>query len=92
MNNFIPVEAYVNGKMKIWHIDVSGLGINELIILKKELEGNKTDSINYLNAIIHQTIGYNNDDLKMSRRELKKENRTYRNQKALVRRNKRKRR
>ena len=83
MKNFIPVEANVKGNNDVWFIDVSKLSLNELIKLKKELEGNKTDSVRSIDAIIHQNIGYDIDELKMSRRETKKENRTFKKQKAV---------
>lgn len=90
MDGFIPVEAYVDGKSVIWYMDISTLSINELINLKEELKGSKTDSISAINSIIHQTIGYNIDDLKMTKRQQKKENRVYKNRNAFVKSKKRK--
>lgn len=90
MDNFIPVAVNVRGVTRIWHMDISTLSLNELIQLKKELEGTKADSINAIDAIIHKNIGYNIDDMKMSKREIKKENRTFKRQSAYVRRCRRK--
>ena len=85
MNNFIPIAVTVRGVTRIWHMDISNLSLNELISLKKELEGNKADSINAIDAIIHKNIGYNIEDLKMTKRETQKYNRTFKRQSAFVR-------
>ena len=84
MNNFIPVEATVNGKTTVWHMDISKLSLSDLIKLKKELNGNKIDSYNSLDAIIHETIGYDKNDVKSAKRENKKLNRTYKKSKVLI--------
>lgn len=92
MNNFIPVEAREEDHMATWYIDISKLSLNELIIIKKELVGNKADSIRYIDAIIHQNIGCDIDKLKMSRRETSKESRGFKKQKTVIKHHRRKRR
>ena len=92
MNNFIPVEAREEDHMATWYIDISKLSLNELIIIKNELVGNKVDSIRYIDAIIHQNIGCDIDKLKMSRRETSKESRAFKKQKTVIKHHRRKRR
>ena len=89
MDEFIPVEAHVGDKIEGWYLDVSTLSLNELIDLRKVLMGNKIDSINTIDGIISKRIGYNLGDLKMSKRDAKKANCSYKNQKALVKRRRR---
>ena len=81
LKDFIPVEAYVDGKLTVWYMDVSGLNLADLIALKKELKGRKIESISSIDAIIHNNINWNIGYLKAERRENKK---VYRNQKALI--------
>ncbi len=86
MEDFIPVEALVHNCMQSWYIDVSALSLNELIELRKELIGNKIDSVNTIDGIISKRIGYNLGDLKMSKRDAKKDSNGYKNRKALMKR------
>ncbi len=83
IKDFIPVEAKINGKYYIWYLDVSSLSLNELINLRNELIGSRADSIITLDAIIHDTINIDCQDLKGDRRE-KQRNSMYRNQRASV--------
>ncbi len=84
VKGFIPVEAKVNGKLTTWYMDVNALSLNELITLKNELKGSKVESIVPLDAIIHDTINWNRQDLKAQRRENQKNKGLYKNSKALV--------
>ena len=84
MKDFIPVEARANGKDTIWYMDISRLSLNELVNLKNELKGSKIESIVQLDAIIHETINLNRQDLKGEKRENQRSNRPYRSQKAYV--------
>jgi len=78
LNNFIPVEAKVKSKKCMWYLDVSNLGLNDLISLKSELKG-YAKSVVSLDAIIHETIDINCQDLRTERRNYKRLNGTYRN-------------
>ena len=84
MKDFIPVEAKVNGKFTIWYMDVSTLSLNELVKLKNELKGSKVESVVSLDAIIHDNINWNRQDLKAERREKQKMSSPYKNSKALI--------
>lgn len=84
MKDFIPVEAKVNGKLTIWHMDVSSLSLNELVKLKNELKGSKVESVVPLDAIIHDSINCNRQDLKAERREKQKMRSPYKNSKAFI--------
>ena len=84
VKGFIPVEAIVNGNNTVWYMDVNALSLNELITLKNELKGSKVESIVPLDAIIHETINWNRQDLKAQRRESQKNKGLYKNSKALV--------
>ena len=84
MDNFIPVEANINGKTVIWYMDISTLSLSDLIKLKEELNGTKINSFKFIDAIIHETIGYNKQDAKSIKRESKKTNRIYKKSKSLI--------
>ena len=71
MDKFIPIIVKVNNKDKTWYLDVSDLNLSELIDLKNELVGTKGRSIQYLDAIIHDEIGYDYNDFKSIKRENK---------------------
>ena len=71
MDKFIPIIVKVNNKDKTWYLDVSNLSLSELIDLKNELVGTKGRSIQYLDAIIHDEIGYDYNDFKSIKRENK---------------------
>ena len=71
MDKFIPIIVKVNNKDKTWYLDVSNLSLSELIDLKNELVGTKGHSIQYLDAIIHDEIGYDYNDFKSIKRENK---------------------
>ena len=49
-NTYIPVEVMQKGKKSRWQMDVTNLGLEELISLKNELSG---ASVNCLDAIIY---------------------------------------
>ena len=49
-NTYIPVEVMQEGKRSRWQIDVTNLGLEELISLKNELNG---VSVSCLDAIIY---------------------------------------
>ena len=49
-NTYIPVEVMQEGKRSRWQIDVTNLGLEELISLKNELKG---VSVSCLDAIIY---------------------------------------
>jgi len=89
MKDFIPVEARANGKDTIWYMNVSSLGLNELTKLKNELKRSKVESVVQLDAIIHDLINCNRQDLKAERRENRRSNGPYRNKKALIKRKRR---
>ena len=84
MKDFIPVEAKINNKYYVWYLDVSSLSLNELVNLKNELIGSRADSIVILDAIIHDMINIDRQDLKSERREKQRANGSYKNPKALI--------
>ena len=38
-NTYIPIEVNKQNKVKTWYLDVTNLGLEELISLKNELNG-----------------------------------------------------
>ena len=84
MKDFIPVEARINNKYYTWYMDVSLLSLNDLVNLRNELKRSKTESVVQLDAIIHDTININRQDIKAERRENQRSNRPYRSKKAYV--------
>ena len=50
-NTYIPIEAKKKEKRKTWYLDVTNLGLEELITLKSELTGL---SISCLDAVIYE--------------------------------------
>ena len=85
VKGFIPVEAKVNGNYVVWYMDVNALSLNELITLKNELKGSKVESVVPLDAIIHETINWNRQDLKAERRESRRISGPSKNAKTLIR-------
>ena len=49
-NNYIPVDARNEGIKEKWYLDVTSLGLEDLITLRKELEGS---SVSCLDAVIY---------------------------------------
>lgn len=49
-NTYIPIEVNKQKKIKTWYLDVTNLGLEELISLKKELSG---ASVSCLEAVIY---------------------------------------
>ena len=49
-NTYIPVEVNKKKKVKTWYLDVTNLGLEELISLKNELSG---VSVSCLDAVIY---------------------------------------
>lgn len=49
-NTYIPVEVMQEGKRSRWQIDVTNLGLEELILLKNQLSG---VSVDCLEAVIY---------------------------------------
>ncbi|MGM9876503.1 MAG: hypothetical protein ACI310_04655 [Bacilli bacterium] len=49
-NNYIPVDARNEGIKEKWYLDVTNLGLEDLITLRKELEGS---SVSCLDAVIY---------------------------------------
>lgn len=49
-NNYIPVEVEKEGRKEIYSLDITNLGLEELIKLKKELNGL---SVSCLDAVIY---------------------------------------
>ena len=58
-NDFVPILAEVNKVPTTWYYDVSSLGIEELMNLKKELSGTREDSIRLLDKIIYSKVNAN---------------------------------
>ena len=69
VSRFIPVEGNEN---EIWYMDISNLTLTDLIQLKKELNGNKVNSISAIDAVIHNELGYEYSDIKSIKRENKR--------------------
>ena len=69
VSRFIPVEGNEN---EIWYMDISNLTLTDLIQLKKELNGNKVNSISAIDAVIHDELGYEYSDIKSIKRENKR--------------------
>lgn len=69
VSRFIPVEGNEN---EIWYMDTSNLTLTDLIQLKKELNGNKVNSISAIDAVIHDELGYEYSDIKSIKRENKR--------------------
>ena len=69
VSRFIPVEGNEN---EIWYMDTSNLTLTDLIQLKKELNGNKVNSISAIDAVIHNELGYEYSDIKSIKRENKR--------------------
>ena len=69
VSRFIPVEGNEN---EIWYMDTSNLTLTDLIQLKKELNGNKVNSVSAIDAIIHDELGYEYSDIKSIKRENKR--------------------
>ena len=84
MNEYIPIEVISEGKQKVWYLDTSMLSLEDLTELRKKLNGDKTESVLAIDAIIHQRIGYDMNDLKSAKRELQKSKGLYKNSKAYV--------
>ena len=49
-NTYIPIEVNKQNKVKTWYLDVTNLGLEDLITLRKELEGS---SVSCLDAVIY---------------------------------------
>lgn len=79
MKEFIPIEVKRKRKDETWFLDISNLSLSELIKLKNELIGISEISIPQIDKIIYDEIGEKSNNIKVSYREYKKEekNRKY---------------
>ena len=77
MKEYIPVQVYVRTKNDTWYMDISNMGLGELIKLKNQLIGTKGDSgICTIDSIIyneHCTSKFYYDNVKDNCRKHKRE-------------------
>ena len=68
-NKFLPIEVIKDNKKLVWYIDVSKLGISDLLNLRNELIGTQSYSIVKLDGIIYDEIGYLASNMKTKNRD-----------------------
>ena len=56
---FVPVFVKKDKKDVVWYLDVSRLGIEELLMLKKELSGTKDEGVRLIDKIIYSKFNIN---------------------------------
>lgn len=73
MKTFLPVEVVKNNQKEMWYLDITKLGISDLISLRQELIGTNEYSIIKLDGILYDEIGFCYNTRKSRNRENKKE-------------------
>lgn len=81
---FVPILAIENDNRTIWYCDISGLGLEELMLLKKELCGTIESSIRLLDKVIYSKFNNNRGLYDISDSRYRKQEK--RNKRELIRR------
>lgn len=56
VEKYLPVEVIRNSKKELWQLDISNLGLKELVELRNELHGMNENTTRVLDGIIYGKI------------------------------------
>ena len=85
IERYLPVEVKRKNKKELWQLDISKLGLKELVELKKQLHGTNANTVRILDGYIYGKIDdkhlYKVNNMYFDKKESKRVRKLERNKK-----------